>query len=608
MKEDGCGVNSGSMNFPPSFLDEIRSRIGLSDFISRQVKLTKKGQEYSGLCPFHSEKTPSFTVNEVKGFFHCFGCGAHGDIIGFLMRLENLTFPESVERLAGEAGLMLPQISPQEIRIEKKKAVLYQAMEMACNFFQRSLQNGANLRAREYLSSRDLKSEAIERFRIGFAPDSRNSLKSASLDSKISEAVLIECGLLIKPENGGEPYDRFRNRVIFPILDHRHRVIAFGARALGEAQPKYLNSPDTPLFNKGNVLYGLSTVRSSAMKSERVVVVEGYMDVIAMVTAGIEAVASMGTALTENQLALLWRLSPEPVLCFDGDNAGLRAAMRAAERALPLLKPGKSLSFVYLPVGEDPDTMIRSAGPEAMEAVLRNTVPLSRLIWNLETDGRSFDTPERLAGLEYQLERHAKAVDDAKVRYQYIQTFRSMIRQMRRSSAEKNFGQNSYKTNQVQTAPRMTPESPAKRREAMLLAVLIKSPELLDHYAEEVGTLEFQDKKLDEIRQTMLRFYAASPGLDTDALLSHLSGGENSNQLEKVRACFPLIHSSPLSDKAVSLEPLGQEKVKGLVLELVRGAQLEEAHQRYIKDPTDENLRSLQEFKRVALEHYRENL
>jgi len=596
------------MNFPPSFLDEIRSRIGLSDFISRQVKLTKKGQEYSGLCPFHSEKTPSFTVNEVKGFFHCFGCGAHGDIIGFLMRLENLTFPESVERLAGEAGLMLPQSSPQEVRLEKKKAVLYQAMEMACSFFQRALLNGANLRAREYLRSRDLKSEAIERFRVGFAPDSRNSLKSALSDSKISEAVLIECGLLIKPENGGEPYDRFRNRVTFPIFDHRNRVIAFGARALGEAQPKYLNSPDTPLFNKGNVLYGLSTVRSSAMKSGRVVVVEGYMDVIAMVTAGISAVAPMGTALTENQLSLLWRLSPEPVLCFDGDNAGLRAAKRAAERALPLLKPGKSLSFVYLPVGEDPDTMIRSAGLEAMEAVLHNSVPLSRLIWNLETDGKSFDTPERLAGLEYELERHANAVDDAKVRYQYIQTFRSMIRQMGSSSPEKNFGQNSYNRNRHQTAPRMSPESPAKRREAMLLAVLIQSPELLDHFAEEVGTLEFQDKKLDEIRQTMLRLYVASPGLDTDALLSHLSGGKFSNPMEKIRACFSLIHSSPLNDKAASLEPMGQEKVKGLVLELIRGAQLEEAHQRYIKDPTDENLRSLKEFKRVALERYRENL
>jgi DNA primase len=252
--------------------------------------------------------------------------------------------------------------------------------------------------------------------------------------------------------------------------------------------------------------------------------------------------------------------------------------------------------------------MIRSAGPEAMEAVLQNSVPLSRLIWNLETDGRSFDTPERLAGLEYELERHANAVDDAKVRYQYIQTFRSMIRHMGRSSTEKNFGQNSYNRNRHQTAPRMSPESPAKRREAMLLAVLIQSPELLDQYAEEVGTLEFQDKKLDEIRRTMLHLYAASPGLDTDALLSHLSGGEISNQLEKIRSCFSLIHSSPLNDKAASLDPLGQEKVKGLVLELVRGAQLEEAHQRYIKDPTDENLRSLQEFKRVALERYRENL
>ena len=595
------------MNFQPSFLDEIRSRIGLVDFISRKVKLSKKGHEYSGLCPFHSEKTPSFTVNEAKGFFHCFGCGAHGDVIGFLMRLENLTFPESVERLAGEAGLMLPQSSPKEVQREKKKADLYQAMEIACNLFQRSLQNGVNSRVQQYLRTRNLTSDAIERFRIGFAPESRNHLRSALSDRLISESVLIECGLLINPENGGEPYDRFRNRVTFPIFDQRNRVIAFGARALGEAQPKYLNSPETPLFNKGNVLYGLSTVRSSAIKSGRVVVVEGYTDVIAMVTAGIEAVAPMGTALTENQMLLLWRLSPEPILCFDGDNAGLRAAQRAADRALPLLKPGKSLRFVYLPVGEDPDSMIRAAGPTAMGDILQNSVPLSQLIWDLETNGKSFDTPERLAGLEYQLERRAKAVDDAKVRYQYIQNFRSMIRQIGYTSRAKNFAQNGHKSNRVQTATRITPESPAKRREAMLLAVLIKSPDLLDEYAEEVGALEFQDKMLNEIRQTLMQVHTASPGLDTDALLSHLSRGRKSSQLEKIRSSLRLIQTSSLSGRGTSLETSGEEKDKGLVLELIRGTRLEEAQQRYSRDPTDENLRALQEFRRVALERYKEN-
>ena len=595
------------MNFQPSFLDEIRSRIGLVDFISRKVKLSKKGHEYSGLCPFHSEKTPSFTVNEEKGFFHCFGCGAHGDVIGFLMRLENLTFPESVERLAGEAGLMLPQSSPKEVQREKKKADLYQAMEIACNLFQRSLQNGVNSRVLQYLRTRNLTSDAIERFRIGFAPESRNHLRSALSDRLISESVLVECGLLINPENGGEPYDRFRNRVTFPIFDQRNRVIAFGARALGEAQPKYLNSPETPLFNKGNVLYGLSTVRSSAIKSGRVVVVEGYTDVIAMVTAGIEAVAPMGTALTENQMLLLWRMSPEPILCFDGDNAGLRAAQRAADRALPLLKPGKSLRFVYLPVGEDPDSMIRAAGPTAMGDILQNSVPLSQLIWDLETNGKSFDTPERLAGLEYQLERRAKAVDDAKVRYQYIQTFRSMIRQIGYTSRAKNFAQNGHKSNRVQTATRINPESPAKRREAMLLAVLIKSPDLLDEYAEEVGALEFQDKMLNEIRQTLMQVHTASPGLDTDALLSHLSRGRKSSQLEKIRSSLRLIQTSSLSGREASLETSGQEKDKGLVLELIRGSRLEEAQQRYSRDPTDENLRSLQEFRRVALERYKEN-
>ncbi len=388
------------MAFPPGFLDELRGRIALGDLVGRRVRLTRRGREHAGLCPFHNEKTPSFYVVEDKGFFHCFGCGAHGDAIGFVMRADNLDFIEAVERLAGEAGLAVPTQTPQDRERAQRQKTLLEALSAAAEFYQTRLWSPSGARAREYLTARGLDEETIRRFRLGWAGEDRQALRRA-LGKEFPEPLLREAGLVRMPEDGGNPYDYFHGRVMFPIGDRTGRVIAFGARTLGDDQPKYLNSPDTPLFEKGRVLYGLSIARANAPRDAEaegaapVLVVEGYMDVIALHRAGFgTAVAPLGTALTEMQLRELWRLSPEPVLCFDGDTAGQRAALRALFRALPTLQPGHSLRFATLPPGEDPDSLIRGAGRSAFAEIVAAARPLSEMLWQAELEC----PPDRYAG------------------------------------------------------------------------------------------------------------------------------------------------------------------------------------------------------------------
>src|SRR5712691_2668215 len=412
------------MAFPPGFLDELRSRVPLGDLVGRRVRLTRRGREQAGLCPFHNEKTPSFYVVEDKGFFHCFGCGAHGDAIGFLMRADNLDFIEAVERLAGEAGIAVPQQTPQDRERAQRQKTLLEARAAAADFYEAQLRAPSGARAREYLTARGLDEETIRRFRLGWAGDDRQALRRA-LAGDFPDALLHEAGLLRSPEDGGNPYDYFANRVMFPIGDRAGRVIAFGARTIGDDQPKYLNSPDTPVFEKGRVLYGWSAARANIggdgdPGGHGVIVTEGYMDVIALHRAGFRtAVAPLGTALTEIPLRELWRLSPEPVLCLDGDNAGQRAARRALNRALPLLQPGRSLRFVTLPPGEDPDSLIRGAGRSDFAERLAAARPLSEMLWQTELAARPIDTPERRADLKARLERHAREIADADVQREY---------------------------------------------------------------------------------------------------------------------------------------------------------------------------------------------
>src|SRR5215831_11496246 len=379
------------MTIAPEFLEELRSRLSIASLVGRRVKLQKRGRDHVGLCPFHNEKTPSFTVSEDKGFFHCFGCGAHGDVVGFVMRSEGLAFPEAVERLAGEAGLPVPASTPEERSREQRRATLHSAVEAAAAWFEQQLRAPAGRAGLDYLRRRGLQEETIARFRLGFAPDSWSALKDALAKAGIGEALMLEAGLIVRAEDGSRTYDRFRGRVMFPITDRR-----------------------------GRLLYGLAQASRAAREGGEIVVCEGYMDVIALAEAGFAgAVAPLGTALTEDQMVELWRFAAEPILCFDGDAAGQRAAARAVERALPLLQPGKSLRFAVLPPGEDPDSLIRSQGEAAMREVLDGARPLIDMLWDLELAVSPPDTPERRAGFRQRLRERARRIAERTVQGDY---------------------------------------------------------------------------------------------------------------------------------------------------------------------------------------------
>ena len=349
------------MAYSDQFLEDLRSRSALTDVIGRSVKLNQKGRDHIGLCPFHKEKTPSFTVNEEKGFYHCFGCGEHGSIFDFTMKTEGLSFPEAVEKLATELGMEIPRDSPEEQERFKKNQVLYEVTARAAYFYRKQLYLPVGKKALDYLKGRGFSDQTIKRFGIGYAGNGLNSVKSFLEGEKFDESIMISAGLIINPKDKKRrTYDRFRNRIIFPIEDTQGKVIAFGGRILGDGEPKYLNSPESPLFHKGRVLYGQKMASGPARKIGNIIVTEGYTDVIAMYQAGIEnTVAPLGTALTEDQMRALWKIVPEPILCFDGDLAGKKAAARAAERALPLLASGYGLRFALLPDGEDPDSLIK---------------------------------------------------------------------------------------------------------------------------------------------------------------------------------------------------------------------------------------------------------
>ena len=518
------------MSFSPQFLDELRARIGLADTIARKVKLTRRGREFSGLCPFHGEKTPSFTVNEDKGFYHCFGCGAHGDVIGFVMRADNLSFPEAVERLAEQAGLAVPASSPEERQRAQEAVSLYAVTEKACTHFARELAGARGRAARDYLARRGLDETAVARFRLGYAPDSRTALKTALMGGGVTESLLVTAGLLIVPEDGRPSYDRFRGRVVFPIFDRRGRPIAFGGRVLGEGEPKYLNSPDTPLFQKGQVLYGWAHALKAARETVTLVVTEGYMDVIALTAAGIPAMAPLGTALTESQILALWRVVPEPVLCFDGDAAGARAAARAAERALPLLRPGLSFRFVALPRGEDPDSLVRARGARGMESLLATAAPLAEVIWNLEVRGRPVDTPERRALIEKRLMERARAIADRGVQEHYLREFRARLRaafaDFSPVAGARRRARPGAATGRARLAsdPLMAgAEGSAEARERVLVATVLNHPEILAEVAEELSGAEIGNHELDSLRQAILEIAATGGVPGAEALAQALA-------------------------------------------------------------------------------------
>jgi DNA primase len=494
------------MHIPPSFLETLRGRVQPSEIIKKDVALKSRAQgEYLGLCPFHKEKTPSFTVSDQKGFYHCFGCGAHGDVVKYLMEKDGLPFMEAVKHLSDVAGVEMPQMTQEQDRHYQKQLSYYDIMEQACSWYQQQLVAPTGQLARTYIQNRQISNELVAQFRLGYAPNIRGSLHKMFQAKGISDQDLLAVGLVVKNDRG-EVYDRFRGRLIFPIIDVQGRVVAFGGRILEEGQPKYLNSPETVLFKKGEMLYNENLARRLAYKTGKLVVAEGYMDVIAMYGAGIKtAVAPLGTALTETQLKRLWNMTSEPVMCLDGDAAGSRAQERAAALALPLLSEGQTLKFSFLPPGLDPDDMIKAKGVESLRELLRNAVSLSDVLWNTELSKKPTATPEQQAELEKRLTALVARMKNSVVSNYYKNFFDRKLWNAFKKPASK-----SSKKRQGSTALHLNqPSAPVSESADIadrLLAFVLSQPKILNNpqIKEEFLTLEFSSNKLDKIRQVTL--------------------------------------------------------------------------------------------------------
>ncbi|MBR6663211.1 MAG: DNA primase [Alphaproteobacteria bacterium] len=491
------------------FCDELRAKISIADVVGQKVKLTRKGREYTGLCPFHNEKTPSFTVNEAKGFYHCFGCGAHGDIIKFEMDANGLTFIDAVEKLAHKVGMQLPKLNPEAKEVVEKRNTAYDIMEMAAKFFEKNLRLTGGREALDYLYARGFDDAIISKFRLGFAPNN-NGLKAQLTSKGVSEQEMAELGLLAIPENK-RTHDFFRNRVMIPIMDKRGKVIAFGGRVMDGSQPKYLNSPETPVFNKRRVLYNLNNARDAGYDAKSLIICEGYMDVIAMDKFGINyAVAPLGTALTEDQIQEAWKVVPEPICCFDGDNAGIRAAIRSVDRVLPILKPGFSLQYAFLPDKQDPDEFLKAHGRDEFLKLMSDTMPLKDLLWKKNCDAVSANTPEQKALLEKNVRDEVAKIADETVRNYYAQDMKTKIyREIGRGSVWK---QNKHEEKQYyRKQERATVSLVSSIRTDLddlvaeyVVSALICYPQLIEEYEEKLLGFKIKSEKLSRMYDYML--------------------------------------------------------------------------------------------------------
>jgi DNA primase len=517
------------MSLTPQWLDELRARTTLSALIGRSIKVTKAGREYKACCPFHNEKTPSFTINDEKGFYHCFGCSAHGDAIRWMTDQRGLSFMDAVKELADAAGMDVPAADPQAAKQAEARAGLHDVMAAAQDWFVAQLQGLDGAIARDYLAKRGLSAAIIKEFGFGFAPDGRGKLRE-SLKS-FGDPLLIESGMLISVEDK-EPYDRFRGRLMIPIRDARGRVIAFGGRILGEGEPKYLNSPDTPLFDKGRTLYNLDKCSPASRQTGRVIVVEGYMDVIALAQAGFpDVVAPLGTALTEQQLSMLWRMTEKPLLCFDGDNAGQKAAMRAAGRALPMLKPGHSLQFVTLPEGQDPDDLVKASGPKALTALLDAAEPLVDRLWNAEKAAAPLINPEDRAALKQRLGAHMSNIADGEIRRHYADAFRERFDALFAQKPRAAFvpaAKGGKWSKAIAAPPSSQAKSIGQHGSDLLvqgvLTTLLLHPVMIDHHREAIGEFVPRDPNHHDLLNAMLDATISKEMLDTAALLTILDG------------------------------------------------------------------------------------
>ena len=626
------------MRFPPAFLDEIRDRVPISSVIGARVSWDRKKTnaprgDYWACCPFHGEKSPSFHCEDKKGRYHCFGCGVSGDHFRFLTELDGLAFPEAVERIAEMAGVALPARDEQAEEREKQRASLTDVMEMATTFFQERLHGADGAKARAYLRERGLTPATQAAFRLGYSPDSRNALKEFLAGKGVGKADIEACGLVVFGDDIPVSYDRFRDRIMFPIPDSRGRIIAFGGRALSpDVSAKYLNSPETELFHKGNVLYNFVRARKALGKSSQagggangggtIVAVEGYMDVIALAQAGFDnVVAPLGTALTENQMELLWRLSGEPVLCFDGDQAGLKAAWRAADLVLPAIQPGRTARFALLPEGKDPDDLVKADGPDAFRAVLSEARPLAELLWMRETAGGVFDTPERRAELEKRLRDLTHRIRDESVRFHYNQDMRDRVHSFfgaQRSHPQRPGGFGGRGGRDVQQGGQFARGGQAggrtaiteslgrsalvKRsgelmslREATIIVALVNHPALIDENFAYVEFLDLANADLRRLHATLLDAMAHDMANDREAVVATIERAGCRDIWERAVGLIRRTRQWPALEKA-SLDDA--RDAFSQALHLHRSArtlhkELKQAESALATDPTDENYRHL---------------
>ncbi len=509
------------MSLPPGFLDELRTRISLSDVVGRKVMWdSRKSNQAKGdmwaPCPFHQEKTASFHVDDRKGFYYCFGCHAKGDAISFVRETENVGFMEAVEIIAREAGMPVPKRDPAAQAKADKRTQLAEVMEQGVQYYRLQLKTAAAGAARDYLAGRGLSEAAQDRWEIGFAPDTRQGVFAHLTGKSVAEELVIDAGLAARPDDGRAPYDRFRGRIIFPIRDARGRAIALGGRAMDpNARAKYLNSPETELFDKGRSLYNLGPAREAAGKGAPLIVAEGYMDVIALVEAGFAAcVAPLGTAITESQLQMMWRVSPEPVIALDGDRAGLQAALRLIDLALPLLEAGQSLRFALMPEGMDPDDVLKQQGKNAMQRLLDGALPMVQLLWRREVEGGVFDSPERKAALDKKLRAAISKIKDSSIRGHYGEAIKQMRWELFAPKRNDKKGPWKGKPAPVQPSTKSSLLVSAGQgaeehlREAVILATLVLNPEVLPDFEGELERLDFTSPEHRHLRDCLLRFGA----------------------------------------------------------------------------------------------------
>ena len=599
---------------PPRFMQELRDRLTLSEVIGRRIKVLRAGREFKACCPFHHEKSPSFYINDDKQFYHCFGCQAHGDVVEFTMRHDNLTFIEAVESLATQAGMQVPQATPQDIERSKKEKDLYTLMDEATQWFQKRLYESAHVDALTYMRNRGVSEEMLSGFRVGFAPADGNALPRYLKAQGFTDSQMIEAGVARASTRGGEPYSFFRDRVMFPVPDRRGRVVAFGGRVLpehlrplapGESKPpKYINSSETTLFRKGEMLFGEPQARQAAHDGLPLIVVEGYLDVIAAFSAGYRgALAPMGTALTEAQVTALWKMIPAdekvPVLCFDGDDAGRRAASKAMERILPLLQPNHSVRIAFLPNGQDPDSLIKAQGTSAFNAVIDAAMPLVDFIWLHHTAGKTFDTPEAQAGLNQTLEKDVLNIPDRNVQHYY----REALRQKLRASF---------------TPPRKTPYSPGAgprkpvkgpehsvpmRRPGfadvqtgvlVLLACALNHPGIFDSIEDELGQLDIPEPRMAALRQAIIQALGQNPVLDSAGLRHHLE--QEGFAVEMVAVLSDLVYTHAgfaRPDADSSFVRIGWKDTLAFLNRRTLQRELKAAEQALNNDFSDENERRI---------------